>query len=115
MGHILANTWKFDQISPMVMLYFSILTVPKSYPERQSFRLEPSKCHNFALLTFPAFRSGEQTQRHEARFGCTVSYKSLYFVHLSLELVVLFTEVQKGLISYSFLQLFRDFGYWPLN
>ena len=51
----------------MVMLYFSILTVPKSYPERQSFRLEPSKCHNFALLTFPAFQSGEQTQRHEIK------------------------------------------------
>ena len=67
MGHILANTWKFDQISPMVMLYFSILTVPKSYPERQSFRLEPSKCHNFALLTFPAFCSGEQTQRHDVK------------------------------------------------
>ena len=57
----------------MVMLYFSILTVPKSYPERQSFRLEPSKCHNFALLAFPAFRFGEQTQRHDVK-ACLYSF-----------------------------------------
>lgn len=99
----------------MVMLYFSILTVPKSYPERQSFRLEPSKCHNFALLTFPAFRSGEQTQRHDVKVWLYSFKQITVFCPPGLELVALFTEVQKGLISYSFLQLFRDFGYWLLN
>ena len=46
----------------------------------------------------PTFHS---TEHMKSRLGLAISYKSLYFFNLSLECVLLFAGMRKGLLSFS--------------
>ena len=93
-----------------VSFYFLTVTLSRESPVTRTTSISCSKrviyhgksvpCNRTLYRPFPHYAPVNKHKEMRTRLGWTVSYKSLYFVHPSLELVPLFTGMRERSITF---------------